>query len=149
MCVHSNHTGPTDTFISLWSNSGTTFQAPISQTCWYHLLKQPSVWCVKTTKHIFFCFAYMLVNVTIQRFLSLFYLRAVIIAHLCHSSTHFTLLSWLPTFFKETYPHSKVTKSLRPFFVGNCVFFIRNDFKLLFSWYHYVMLIGVNTGLGV
>ncbi|XP_066500698.1 voltage-gated purine nucleotide uniporter SLC17A9 [Hoplias malabaricus] len=32
---------------------------------------------------------------------------AMIIAHLCYSSTYFTLMSWLPTFFKDTYPHSK------------------------------------------
>ncbi|NXJ11396.1 S17A9 protein, partial [Odontophorus gujanensis] len=32
---------------------------------------------------------------------------AVIIAQLCTASTFFTLLSWLPTFFKETFPESK------------------------------------------
>ncbi|KAL6458856.1 hypothetical protein MHYP_G00323280 [Metynnis hypsauchen] len=32
---------------------------------------------------------------------------AMIFAHLCYSSTYFTLMSWLPTFFKETYPHAK------------------------------------------
>jgi len=35
--------------------------------------------------------------------------RAVIIAQLCTASTFFTLLSWLPTFFKETFPESKVS----------------------------------------
>lgn len=34
--------------------------------------------------------------------------RAVIIAQLSTASTFFTLLSWLPTFFKETFPESKV-----------------------------------------
>lgn len=34
--------------------------------------------------------------------------RAVIIAQLSTASTFFTLLSWLPTFFKETFPDSKV-----------------------------------------
>lgn len=38
----------------------------------------------------------------------LYFLRAVIIAQLSTSSTFFTLLSWLPTFFKETFPESKV-----------------------------------------
>ncbi|XP_078507737.1 voltage-gated purine nucleotide uniporter SLC17A9 isoform X1 [Lissotriton helveticus] len=32
---------------------------------------------------------------------------AVIIGQLCIASTFFTLLSWLPTFFKETFPNSK------------------------------------------
>ncbi|XP_065102992.1 voltage-gated purine nucleotide uniporter SLC17A9 isoform X1 [Paramisgurnus dabryanus] len=32
---------------------------------------------------------------------------AMIIAHLCFSSTYYTLMSWLPTFFKETFPHAK------------------------------------------
>ncbi|KAL2103285.1 hypothetical protein ACEWY4_000153 [Coilia grayii] len=27
--------------------------------------------------------------------------------HLCYRAGHYTLLSWLPTFFKETYPHAK------------------------------------------
>uniref|UniRef100_A0A674MDZ6 Solute carrier family 17 member 9b n=1 Tax=Takifugu rubripes TaxID=31033 RepID=A0A674MDZ6_TAKRU len=32
---------------------------------------------------------------------------AVIITHLCSASTFFTLLSWLPTFFRDTFPDSK------------------------------------------
>ncbi|XP_060794048.1 solute carrier family 17 member 9b isoform X2 [Neoarius graeffei] len=32
---------------------------------------------------------------------------AVIITHLCTASNFFTLLSWLPTFFKDTFPDSK------------------------------------------
>ncbi|XP_028849673.1 solute carrier family 17 member 9b isoform X1 [Denticeps clupeoides] len=32
---------------------------------------------------------------------------AVIITHLCTASTFFTLLSWLPTYFKETFPDAK------------------------------------------
>ncbi|XP_056588220.1 solute carrier family 17 member 9b [Triplophysa dalaica] len=32
---------------------------------------------------------------------------AVIITHLCTASTFFTLLSWLPTFFKDTFPGAK------------------------------------------
>uniref|UniRef100_A0A8C1QBF2 Voltage-gated purine nucleotide uniporter SLC17A9 n=1 Tax=Cyprinus carpio TaxID=7962 RepID=A0A8C1QBF2_CYPCA len=32
---------------------------------------------------------------------------AVIITHLCNASTFFTLLSWLPTFFKDTFPDAK------------------------------------------
>uniref|UniRef100_A0A8C4ZTQ1 Solute carrier family 17 member 9 n=1 Tax=Gadus morhua TaxID=8049 RepID=A0A8C4ZTQ1_GADMO len=32
---------------------------------------------------------------------------AVIVAHLCTASTFFTLLSWLPTFFKDTFPDAK------------------------------------------
>ncbi|XP_060787935.1 voltage-gated purine nucleotide uniporter SLC17A9 [Neoarius graeffei] len=32
---------------------------------------------------------------------------AMIIALVCHNSVHFTLLSWLPTFFNETYPHAE------------------------------------------
>ncbi|XP_056278523.1 solute carrier family 17 member 9b isoform X2 [Pseudoliparis swirei] len=32
---------------------------------------------------------------------------AVIVAHLCAASTFFTLLSWLPTFFQETFPDAK------------------------------------------
>ncbi|XP_073675179.1 voltage-gated purine nucleotide uniporter SLC17A9 [Garra rufa] len=32
---------------------------------------------------------------------------AMIIAHLCFSSTHYTLMSWLPTFFKDMFPHAK------------------------------------------
>lgn len=35
---------------------------------------------------------------------------AVIVTHLCTSSTFFTLLSWLPTFFKDTFPDAKVTR---------------------------------------
>lgn len=38
--------------------------------------------------------------------------RAVIVAQLCTASTFFTLLSWLPTFFKETFPESKVSTVL-------------------------------------
>uniref|UniRef100_A0AAQ5Z106 Voltage-gated purine nucleotide uniporter SLC17A9 n=1 Tax=Amphiprion ocellaris TaxID=80972 RepID=A0AAQ5Z106_AMPOC len=34
-------------------------------------------------------------------------LVAVIVTHLCTASTFFTLLSWLPTFFKDTYPDAK------------------------------------------
>lgn len=40
------------------------------------------------------------------------YSRAVIVAQLCTASTFFTLLSWLPTFFKETFPESKVSTVL-------------------------------------
>lgn len=50
-----------------------------------------------------------------------FFLRAMIIALVCHNSVHFTLLSWLPTFFSETYPHAEVIKSLGHFFMGHCV----------------------------
>ncbi|XP_016086132.1 solute carrier family 17 member 9-like [Sinocyclocheilus grahami] len=32
---------------------------------------------------------------------------AMIIAHLCFGSTYFTLMSWLPTFFKDMFPHAK------------------------------------------
>ncbi|CAB1329901.1 unnamed protein product [Coregonus sp. 'balchen'] len=32
---------------------------------------------------------------------------AMVFAHLCFSSTSYTLMSWLPTFFKDTYPHAK------------------------------------------
>uniref|UniRef100_A0A8C9XQZ5 Voltage-gated purine nucleotide uniporter SLC17A9 n=1 Tax=Sander lucioperca TaxID=283035 RepID=A0A8C9XQZ5_SANLU len=32
---------------------------------------------------------------------------AVIVTHLCTASTFFTLLSWLPTFFKDTFPNAK------------------------------------------
>ncbi|XP_068996903.1 solute carrier family 17 member 9b [Embiotoca jacksoni] len=32
---------------------------------------------------------------------------AVIVTHLCTASTFFTLLSWLPTFFKDTFPDAK------------------------------------------
>lgn len=34
--------------------------------------------------------------------------RSMIFAHLCLGGTSYTLLSWLPTYFKETFPHSKV-----------------------------------------
>lgn len=36
------------------------------------------------------------------------FFSAVIITHLCTASTFFTLLSWLPTFFKDTFPDAKV-----------------------------------------
>lgn len=39
---------------------------------------------------------------------------AVIITHLCTASTFFTLLSWLPTYFKDTFPDAKVTCPLHP-----------------------------------
>ncbi|XP_067269965.1 voltage-gated purine nucleotide uniporter SLC17A9 [Pseudorasbora parva] len=32
---------------------------------------------------------------------------AMIISHLCFSSTYYTLMSWLPTFFKDMFPHAK------------------------------------------
>ncbi|XP_041954462.1 solute carrier family 17 member 9 [Alosa sapidissima] len=32
---------------------------------------------------------------------------SMVFAHLCFSSSYYTLISWLPTFFKETYPHAK------------------------------------------
>ncbi|XP_046728316.1 solute carrier family 17 member 9 isoform X2 [Silurus meridionalis] len=32
---------------------------------------------------------------------------AMFFAHICHTSAHFTLLSWLPTFFDDTYPNAK------------------------------------------
>ncbi|XP_052419429.1 solute carrier family 17 member 9 isoform X1 [Carassius gibelio] len=32
---------------------------------------------------------------------------AMIIAHLCFSSTYYTLMSWLPTFFKDMFPYAK------------------------------------------
>lgn len=42
---------------------------------------------------------------------------AVIVTHLCTASTFFTLLSWLPTFFKDTFPDAKVsTLSFHPLF---------------------------------
>ncbi|XP_068454450.1 voltage-gated purine nucleotide uniporter SLC17A9-like [Clinocottus analis] len=31
---------------------------------------------------------------------------AMVFAHMCMSSTYYTLLSWLPTYFKESYPHA-------------------------------------------
>uniref|UniRef100_A0A4W5KPJ9 Solute carrier family 17 member 9a n=1 Tax=Hucho hucho TaxID=62062 RepID=A0A4W5KPJ9_9TELE len=34
-------------------------------------------------------------------------LGAMVFAHLCFSSTCYTLMSWLPTFFKDTIPHAK------------------------------------------
>ncbi|RMB95811.1 hypothetical protein DUI87_27925 [Hirundo rustica rustica] len=40
---------------------------------------------------------------------------AVIIAQLSTASTFFTLLSWLPTFFKETFPESKVPQTVKTF----------------------------------
>ncbi|KAM7404867.1 hypothetical protein PAMP_012178 [Pampus punctatissimus] len=41
-------------------------------------------------------------------FLSLhFPISAVIVTHLCTASTFFTLLSWLPTFFKDIFPDAK------------------------------------------
>lgn len=39
---------------------------------------------------------------------SSFLASAVIVTHLCTASTFFTLLSWLPTFFKDTFPDAKV-----------------------------------------
>lgn len=44
---------------------------------------------------------------------------AVIVTHLCTASTFFTLLSWLPTFFKDSFPDAKV----REVPVGLHVFF--------------------------
>ncbi|XP_021503040.1 voltage-gated purine nucleotide uniporter SLC17A9 isoform X3 [Meriones unguiculatus] len=38
---------------------------------------------------------------------------AAICSQLCSACSFFILLSWLPTFFKETFPHSKVTESSR------------------------------------
>lgn len=32
---------------------------------------------------------------------------AMVFAHLCFSSTSYTMMSWLPTYFKETFPHTK------------------------------------------
>ncbi|XP_003963609.2 solute carrier family 17 member 9-like [Takifugu rubripes] len=32
---------------------------------------------------------------------------AMVFAHMCLTSTSYTLLSWLPTYFKETFPHAK------------------------------------------
>ncbi|XP_043102434.1 solute carrier family 17 member 9 [Puntigrus tetrazona] len=32
---------------------------------------------------------------------------AMIVAHLCFSSTYYTLMSWLPTYFKDMFPHAK------------------------------------------
>ncbi|KAK7145966.1 hypothetical protein R3I93_013632 [Phoxinus phoxinus] len=32
---------------------------------------------------------------------------AMIISHLCFSSTYYTLMSWLPTYFKDMFPHAK------------------------------------------
>ncbi|XP_041802054.1 solute carrier family 17 member 9-like [Chelmon rostratus] len=32
---------------------------------------------------------------------------AMVFAHMCMSSTSYTLLSWLPTYFKESFPHEK------------------------------------------
>lgn len=37
--------------------------------------------------------------------------RSMMFAHLCLGGTSYTLLSWLPTYFKETFPHSKVVLS--------------------------------------
>lgn len=95
VCVHWNHTGSTGTFDSLLSNSESAFQATISKTCWRHLLKQPCVWWVKVTKHLF------LVVLTCLRmrqcFLSLFVsglwflhisATAVHISHFCHGYQH-------------------------------------------------------------
>lgn len=53
----------------------------------------------------------LLSNVICHRdwfFFPLYIHRAVIVAQLSTGSTFFTLLSWLPTFFKETFPDSKV-----------------------------------------
>lgn len=49
------------------------------------------------------------VYVCVRAFVSACYLSAVIITHLCTASNFFTLLSWLPTFFKDTFPDSKVS----------------------------------------
>lgn len=32
----------------------------------------------------------------------------MVFAHMCLTSTSYTLLSWLPTYFQETFPHAKV-----------------------------------------
>ena len=37
-----------------------------------------------------------------------FSLRSMFLAHMCASSTSNTLLSWLPTYFKESFPHADV-----------------------------------------
>uniref|UniRef100_A0A8C7XMN5 Solute carrier family 17 member 9b n=1 Tax=Oryzias sinensis TaxID=183150 RepID=A0A8C7XMN5_9TELE len=49
-------------------------------------------------------------KLTKRHWLRLFKQRAVwavIVTHLCTASTYFTLLSWLPTFFKESFPDAK------------------------------------------
>uniref|UniRef100_A0A8C9Z5M2 Voltage-gated purine nucleotide uniporter SLC17A9 n=1 Tax=Sander lucioperca TaxID=283035 RepID=A0A8C9Z5M2_SANLU len=36
----------------------------------------------------------------------IFFLRAMVFAHMCLSSSFYILLSWLPTYFKESFPHA-------------------------------------------
>lgn len=55
---------------------------------------------------------------------------AVIVTHLCTASTFFTLLSWLPTFFKDTFPDAKVTSGSSPFQRTLCFYlfiFLKRD----------------------
>ncbi|XP_051281363.1 solute carrier family 17 member 9 isoform X2 [Dicentrarchus labrax] len=49
-------------------------------------------------------------SVSRKRWLSLFKkppVWAMVFAHMCMCSTSYTLLSWLPTYFKESFPHAK------------------------------------------
>lgn len=38
----------------------------------------------------------------------IFFQSAMVFTHMCMTSTSLTLLSWLPTYFKESFPHAKV-----------------------------------------
>lgn len=54
-----------------------------------------------------YCFYALILSISLSPFILN---SAVIVTHLCTASTFFTLLSWLPTFFKDTFPDAKVTR---------------------------------------
>ncbi|KAK2897308.1 hypothetical protein Q8A73_013688 [Channa argus] len=75
----------------------------LSRTRWLSLFKKPSVWY--SSYRFFNPSLLVLGHFTLFVFLS-FSLRAMVFAHMCICSTSYTLLSWLPTYFKESFPHA-------------------------------------------
>uniref|UniRef100_A0A672IIG8 Solute carrier family 17 member 9a n=1 Tax=Salarias fasciatus TaxID=181472 RepID=A0A672IIG8_SALFA len=70
-------------------------QPGVSRTPWLSLFKKPNM---------FVCAHKPGPQLSVS--LSLF-VRAMVVAHMCMCSTSFVLLSWLPTYFKETFPHAQ------------------------------------------
>lgn len=87
-------------------------QWSLSTTLWLRLLKMPPVWyglcsLIHQCLSVHACLGFQPHPDSLCVFV-IDSLRAMVFAHMCMSSTSYTLLSWLPTYFKESFPHEKV-----------------------------------------
>ncbi|XP_031701750.1 solute carrier family 17 member 9-like isoform X1 [Anarrhichthys ocellatus] len=83
-------------------------QWSLSRTRLLSLFKKPPVWyslhpLILHSLPIQDCLSFQPNPISTSVFV-IFFLRAMMFTHMCASSTSYTLLSWLPTYFKESFP---------------------------------------------